>query len=216
MLCANTGNLIKLPGDPTNDDVAALAQRFLVIEVKEDAGEYLKTIQPERLARWASYAIAEHCLYLAENREFERGRRFLVEGDLGAMGSRLLNNNDRSSSLTEILTRLILEPEPYYNNTKARPFIQKEEDIIWVNAQLFAEVWEAYLPNTKPLGTRQIGNALNTITLGNTTRLKVGARRVKFRQLRLDHVAQWADAHGFCDEDDFETIAEALACPNIS
>jgi len=216
MLCANTGNLIKLPGDPTNDDVAALAQRFLVIEVKEDAGLYLKTIPPERLARWASYAIAEHCLYLADNREFERGRRFLVEGDLGSMGSRLLNNNDRSSSLTEILTRLILEPEPYYNNTKARQYIQRDDDAIWVNAQVFAEVWEAYLSNVKPLGTRQIGNALNTITTGQTMRLRVGPRRVKFRQLRIDHVAQWADAHGLCDEEDFETIAGALACPIIS
>ena len=132
------------------------------------------------------------------------------------MGSRLLNNNDRSSSLTEILTRLILEPEPYYNNTKARNYIQRDDDAIWVNAQVFAEVWEAYLANVKPLGTRQIGNALNTITTGQTKRLSVGARRVKFRQLRLDHVAQWADAHGFCDEEDFETIAGALACPIIS
>lgn len=85
MISANNANALRDFSDdvPTEHDFQAIAERVLVLEAGERAIKVLDRVaQRGEINEWRDgQRVTKHCAWLAANRKYERGRRFLVEGN---------------------------------------------------------------------------------------------------------------------------------------
>lgn len=56
----------------TGQDLKAIAERFHWVQAGDDAAEYIRSIDPDRLQEWRDFAIAEHVRHLEETRTVDQ------------------------------------------------------------------------------------------------------------------------------------------------
>lgn len=85
MISANNANVLKdFSNDvPTEHDFAAIAERVLVLEAGDAAIKVLDRVARRgEIDEWrGGMRVTKHCAFLAAQRKYQRGRRFLVEGN---------------------------------------------------------------------------------------------------------------------------------------
>ncbi len=85
MISANNANALRDFSDdvPTDHDFQAIAERVLVLEAGERAIKVLDRVAARgEIGEWRDGdRVTAHCAWLAANRKYQRGRRFLVEGN---------------------------------------------------------------------------------------------------------------------------------------
>lgn len=212
VMAANNDTLLDTDELLSEDDLKAIAQRFMFVPIGPEAKEYLSQFSREETAKWIDYKIAEHALWLQENYEIkELGKRFAVEGDVAQMHKLLLIGAPWSSLVCEWLVRYLMNPMALDNNGKF--FILRRNSELWVNNQVFVEGWNIYLGNVQEkVNSRKINTAIKTISITKDPKQKrvgkTGKKRRWYRQINVEYLIHWSNEYNIGDE---ETIKANLA-----
>lgn len=184
----------------------ALAKRILYLPTGPQAAELLTRIKPARLQQWRGRAIAEHALWLAENREVTRGQRLHVEGDLGTMLRRLNIGNRATSLVCEWLVGYLLNPRKVEDQEQA--LIRLDLGRLYVNNQALVKYWKLYHEHEQNLSTHKIGKALGALSKSErASNLTVdipgrGRTRLRYWEIDTDNLIEWSEANNWasCEE----------------
>jgi hypothetical protein len=195
ILSANNEFLLGSQGVMTAQDLEAIAQRFLYIEVPDEATKFVEAV-PERLkAWWLKEGIAAHALYLEANRVVKKAPRFWVEGDVGQMHRLLTITTDYNDMVCEWLVRYLLNPKPV--DGKKDGLIRIFKGTFLVNDQAVIDGWEFYFPKSKmePV-TGKIGAALRAIAKKERHQLRYNGRPIRYREIDIENLYAWSENRG--------------------
>jgi hypothetical protein len=209
ILAANNDSLLNTNEIHTAEDLEAIAQRFMYVQVPTAAPEYLQNIPRETTWMWMQEGIARHALWLAQNHVVKNpGNRFIVEGDIAEMHRLLLIGAPWSSLVCEWLVRYLLNPKPF--DGECNGLIRRGDGKLWVNNQALVTSWDLYLKHSKEKAdARKIGTSLNTICLDPKKRkqMRWGNRKIWYKEVDVAHLRHWMTEYNIGDED---TILKTL------
>lgn len=219
----------------SRDDDAAIAARFVHIDVGRDAAHFLKALGGRNYTHnqgWVTApdgspgAVARHIRWLVEERgpKVVRGHRFLVEGDHTACGLRL---GQRSEMERRVLAALVTEATRFGSIVESdladRPmFYRKDEALVRTNC--LVKCWPELTSQPAPSRSK-VGIALRNLAAeGEPWRPKVqqpelsGRKsRPRFWVLSANLLVEAARAFGVDDPDEvrnaFEVDASGLPRP---
>ncbi len=175
-------------------DADAFAARFLHIQVDDMPSQYINALggRSGRMRDWVDGdLIAQHALWLKDNRIVQAGKRFLVEGDAHAMADRLNSNSEVGSMIHEWIAKYLADP------TSHVPGIVVGDGRVLVNAQSLSASWDSYITYTKVPYTKILERRLRG--LGDThdhlngKQKKVGTSRLRYTSIKISGLLQSAE-----------------------
>jgi hypothetical protein len=199
LICANNDNVLKFAGEDMSAlDLEAVVGRFLHLRVSSEAAEWIDARNAGRTmtSGWVDGdGIAKHALWLARERDLNKGRRFLVEGETTTMHKALITSNQQNGAVLEWLVRFLEDPakvEQHYTTRSKMSRARAGNQKILVNTQAIVDCWELYLSEKERLTTHKVGRSLNQIS--SDIKPKLGRRddRAYFHEIDVDLVFSWA------------------------
>lgn len=211
ILTANNEFLLSGGEDSSSHaDLAAVAQRFLYIDVPEAASKFMEEIGQERVEQiWLKQdGFAAHALWLEENRlaQIVRGSRFWVEGSETAMHRLLVTGTAWNSLVLEWLVRYLINPSPI-DNQKHYLILRRRGELL-VNEKAIIDGWEILLKTNKQPDTTKIGEALRSISAPKRRNLRINKNRVRYRVVDPHYVFDWAERNGIGDRQQIQAAID--------
>lgn len=167
MICANNDRLLSMGDeDLGQEDLQAVADRFLLIKVDDKAAAYLKAIGGmEGTKDWVTGGkIARHLLWLKENRIVIPGSRFWVEGQTTQMHKSLATQGTIANLIMEWLAKYFTTNQTQANMING---VFVGGGYICVNTMAVKDNWLMYLPDSNRVPTAaRIGRTLSNISKG--------------------------------------------------
>ena len=206
ILTANNDDLLGQDGSTTQDDVSAVAQRFLYIYSPKKAADYLATLSQAEKDSWRRELFARHILYLAKHRQVVPGGRFWVEGSLSEITDMMLSSSSWNSRVCEWLVMYLMAPRIV--DSQNHGLIRRVDGDLLCNTQAITDHWELFFPNTRvEPETKHIAQSLRALARGE---VHLEWKGKKVRYWRIDPLAllAWVNRHA---KGDPETILEAIA-----
>jgi hypothetical protein len=206
VLTANNEFLLDSREVSSSQDLDAVAQRFLYIDVPATAATILDPQVTDK--EWIEGdGIAKHALYLMEHRTVTRGRRFWVEGEKSEMHLLLTTGSLWNSLCCEWLVRYLCSPQSY--DSRGDGLVYRGGGGLWVNDQAVLDGWNLYLGNTKrEPETAKVGAALRALSTKNIKQIRTErGRRVRLREINVPTLLAWSEHFNIGDK---ETILEAV------
>jgi hypothetical protein len=194
ILADNNGRMLE-GEDLGQDDIEAVASKFLRIDVSDRPVNFLKALGGKQGTQdWVDGdRIAAHALWLKQNRVVVPGGRFLVNGHVGKM-TRLLASRSKSSGLIcEWIMGFVEQPI-------ANIFQQKTAILgggkVLINVDAVSQHWGQYImsENTAMTKTR-IG-----IVLSNLSKGTIRAQNRRYHEVDMELVFEWARSIKIGDE----------------
>ncbi len=206
ILTANNEHLLSSDGASTHLDLQAIAQRFLYIEVGEDATEFMESLSDAETSAilWGD-GLAKHALYLEKTREVTKDRRFWVEGDTDSMHRMLMTGTAWNSLVCEWLVRYLLKPNVFdkANNGLIRRGPNEKTGVseLLVNEQAIIDGWKTYIDIHKDPETAKIGTALRALsTKQKPVQLRFMGKRLRYRIIDTEYLFDWSRRYNIGDE----------------
>jgi hypothetical protein len=210
MFLANSEKLLDL-GDEIlgNDSIAAVAMRFLHIQVSEDAVRYINSIGGRHggTRDWIDGdQIARHALWLRDTRKVVPSGRFWVMGHDAKMHRLLRTASVFNGQVAEWIITHLIHPK---KEAKGSGAILAYEGQVWANAQTISKFWSSYI-DTKgsPPPTQKIKNALLGM-LDNAGRDENGGvmkrhrdKQMRYWGLKVETLIDWSMQLGLGDPDE--------------
>ena len=190
ILAANNDSLLGSPKEQlTPEDLEAIAIRFLHIEVPVESRTYLRSIGGQTVvSSWKEKdLLAQHALWLTENRYVAPGERFLVEGEKSAVQRKLATQSEMTGLICEWLAKHLDSPSPVLNNARYKVIVGGGE--ILLNASTVADYWDQYIRSTFPPSGQRVGKSIRHIST-TEKKMKGGDR---FWVINLDTVLGWME-----------------------
>lgn len=208
VLAANNAFLLDHKDVSTEDDLLAIAQRFLYVKVADEAAVLLAKHPPEKIESWAQKDIAQHALWLSETRQVRRGARFWVEGDIAHMHRQMAMATHWNAMVVEWLVRYLLNPQPF--DMLKSGLIRRGEGKLLVNNQALIDGWGLYLKTKQDPDTSKIGTALRAISVGEQKQLRAGPKKIRYREINFPQILSWSSEQSIGDHD---TLCTAVGLP---
>jgi hypothetical protein len=192
MIAANNANAVIATGaELEREDIAALAERLLIIGATDEAAKYLESFRQSRghnyIKEWVrDDRIAQHALWLGENRTVDETKRFIASDVPPATLDRLLAGTVITEAVLEFLCRFLSDPAAAkMPNSKLR--VGNGE--LLVNTELLADkhAWEMRVPSRKVQPAKKISTALKQISLGTVT-----IADYDFHKIDVEFLLRWA------------------------
>jgi hypothetical protein len=204
MIAANNRNLLQTSEHLTEDDIAAIVERILYIRAGESARYYLASLPPGTTDRWVEGdEIAEHALYLAHTLEVPRTGRFLVAGETSDLTNSLSVSTGLRSSVAQWLVGYLQTPKRMQQKQALLPFVKVSRGRLLVTSRAIAEAWQEYVHHDfQPPTPMAVSRALSGISTEMT--MREGDKNVKFRNVKLDMLVEWAEQTGYATREDIE------------
>lgn len=204
VLAANHDFLLETREASTQDDLTAIAQRFLYIKVEQEAVDFIQRIPIATKNSWVEGdKIAAHVLYLSLNHDVVPGKRFWVEGDVTQMHRLLMTGSLWNSQVCEWLVRYLLNPKPF-DNSAGRGLIRCIDGEMLVNTQAIIDGWRFYFTDTrKEAETQKIGQALRALAKGKSQR-RLGSKAVRYYVINIEHLLDWSEQNNVGDRETME------------
>lgn len=168
IFAANNWNLLSTKEELSVRDADAVAERFLVIEPAPEAGEYIQRLQVTdedlHIGLTKGMHIAETSLWLAQNYEYQRGKRFEVDGDSERLQRQLIMGSGTNSTILEFLCKYLSQEQiPPHEK-----YIRVGNGELLINATLVSDKtnWETHVPSTKIPTAARIGATLKNLSRG--------------------------------------------------
>ena len=203
ILASNDDFLLKSTEAMGASDLEAVSERFLYLEAPVEARRFLEGIPSEQKERWISSQIAEHALWLFENREVKRAKRFWVSGSISAFHRLLVQSSDINAQVNQWLVYYLMNPQPI--DVKNDGLVRISDGRLLVNDQAVIDGWSTYFPNSKLEPTvGKIGAALRAISGKERERLRFKGQRIRYRVIDLESLFAWSDASNIGDRETIE------------
>lgn len=203
ILAANDRNMIKDRGAKTREAVEALAERVLLISLKEEVREYLYSLtQADRnlmLEKW----IGEHALWLKENHHVDHDpseRLIVPAGDQPItylMGASIENRN-----VYHWLGSYLMNPEKYEQACSDDGLILRTEKGLFVQPKALYLHWDLYLKTKADTPeVNDIRDSLNVMS-HRSLRKKFHGVLGTYYEINIETLIQFCqDELGFGDEE---------------
>jgi len=203
ILAANNEFLLDTRDVSSTNDLEAIAQRFLYLNVPAEATNFMESLPYATKQRWLKGGIAQHALWLMQNSEMaleRRGKRFWVEGDISQMHRMLMTGSQWNSWCCEWLVRYLMNPGPY--DSKGTGLIRKGEGELLVNEQALIDFWDLYLKVKVDPITSKVGAAMRAISKSTRRRqLRNNGIPTRYRMVDVDMLLAWADRFNIGDRE---------------
>lgn len=210
VIAANNDYLLATKESLSARDLAAIAQRFLYIASTEEAGDLMAETSSDVKEGWKDHGLAEHALWLRENRTVKSGARFWVEGDMAQMHRLLAISSDWTSKVCEWLVRFLQAPQIFTQRNDG--LVRLGEGALLVNEQAIVDGWRLYLAHDKTEPeTSKIGAALRAISDASRVQLRWRGRHIRYRKIQPDLLLAWSDQFGIATRDVLERAIGSLA-----
>jgi hypothetical protein len=199
---ANNDSLLQFGEDLTSDDLDAINQRFLCINMGQNVADWLAAHGGRALTEsWVAGRFAAHVMWLRANRKVQAGDRFLVEGEASEVQAMTATSGDIREALCQWIVGYLDNPQQA--DQIAKGFVIIDDEGLWINSAAVLDSWESYVKhsNVKPTVGR-IGRALGGLSTVKRDRETVNGmkkKRVKFHRINLDLVCSWAASNGHGD-----------------
>lgn len=191
----------------TREDLAAIAQRFLMINAPEESSAYLLGCRD--VDAWRREKLfAKHVLCLSENLPVEKDGRFWVEGNAEEMSLGLMVGSHWNSRVCQWLVSYLMQPGLV--EAGLRGAIRRRDGELFVNERAMLEHWAQYFKGTREEPeVERIASALRTVSQGRgRVRRKYNGVVVQYHHINVDTLLLWTDRTGIGDQ---ETILATLA-----
>jgi hypothetical protein len=194
ILAANNVSMLANKGALTPQDIEAIAERFLYIEVGEAAADALELLSHETKEQWKNEGLAAHALWLKENRVVKPGKRFWVEGSIEKIYHILIASSDWNNLVADWLVRFAQNPSPI--GKAVGPLVRIGGGRILVNTQAIIDTWQQAFPHSRrEPEVAKIGTALKAMSAKGWVQLRHGQDRIRYRNIDLKFLFKWAGDH---------------------
>jgi hypothetical protein len=187
ILADNNGRMLEQNEDLGQDDIEAVASKFLRMDIDDKPVNFLKAIGGKTGTKdWVvGDKIAAHALWLKQNRQVTPGGRFLVNGHAGKM-TRLLASRSKSSGLICEWIMGYLEA-PIVNITQQKTAIIGGGRVL-INVDAISHHWGQYIMSEHTAMTKtRIG-----IVLSNLSKGVLRANNRRYHEIDMNLVFEWA------------------------
>jgi hypothetical protein len=187
ILSANNADMLVFDEMLSQSDLEAVAGRFLHIHGDKQAAVFLNTIDT---SDWVDDdVIAKHALWLRDHRTVVPGRRFMVEGDAGAVSKMLATRGNVPSRVAEWLVRYICDTRQ--SGPTQLDLVRMGNGKYLVNTNAVVQFWDAYVKSSKVPATPQVGAALRNLA---TDQHRDGSSK-RFWQIDVEAISAWSEAN---------------------
>lgn len=215
ILAANNKNLLASPGENlTENDIAAIAERFFYLPVEDAAREYLKRLEPGETLKWVDGdQIAAHARWFFENVPIPRDTRFIASDENDVTLVKAMLSSGLRGSICQWLSSYLLNPKKF--GPFAPRYVKVREEQIYVKARIIGDLWSSVL-NTKsdPPSMGAIARALGGMSSEITLREVDSRGKVitsKYRKISREVLYQWIADTGYMTEEEFMQSLHTLS-----
>lgn len=185
ILAANNKSLLSFDEDMSEEDYEAIWTRFLVIDTAEAVG-YFDGYNPYN--EWVrGDGMAQHALWLRDNRQVNKGGRFLVSGSKEAHIS--LKTQGNNYAILEWLVQFAGAEDSLRSQLEANQAIFLGNGEFLVNSNVIQKNWKMYLHTMNAPKTQRIRVALKQLAFPETKERRVNGSRVW--SLRPEYIHEW-------------------------
>lgn len=194
ILTANNERLLAFNEDLEPDDIQAMSERFLHIDTSAAVG-YLSGLGGAAVVKgWVDQdVIAEHALWLRDNRQVVPGERFLVVGSRSKVHESIATRGSFQGLVTEWLVKELVSP----SKATAGQAIRIGGGKYLVNTNVVAEYWDQHIrsehraPETARIG--RVLKGLGVMGAPEQIRMKTGdGKMVRVHDIRPEAIVNWA------------------------
>jgi len=193
LIAANNPNALALRESLTADDLDAIVDRILHVQVGPNAAQYLRDIGGrEATEGWVLKAdatpgkIAEHAMWLAENRPITPGKRFLVEGVLTTFHRDLTLGAGMNAAVLAAVAHQLERGQDH-------PAVQcGHPDGVLVNGPHLRKLWTSLTQTIAPQET-EVSGALATLSTGTARKDVKSVGRLRYYVIPSEAVLRVAD-----------------------
>lgn len=208
---ANNPRLLRFSEQMTEDDIAALESRFLLIRPPVAAAEYLARIGGRgKTESWVQGdGLARHALWLHETRRVTPGERLLVEGRPGSLTDRLAAGAGIAPSVCEWVVKFLIDERRPPDLTQ---FVMIGNGEVWVCPTVIAheDRWGHYVGSERVPGLKTAAQALQGMSTPGQPRRRTAHGHISYRRVRGRIILDQARAFGLWDE----ALETAINAPN--
>lgn len=202
-LAANNDTLLDTNEIYTFSDIEAIAERFWYLEIRnKDSVKFLEALPREKKKQWVSKGIAEHVLWLVENRGIKKpGTRFIVEGNPTEMHQLLRTGTPFNSLVCEWLIKW-LENHQVFDGTPYEGLARIHKKQFLVNARIVVDMWDKFIKNKRYEPTTKIvGTALKSLSDEDTKPVNNKGKTVRYHVIHPESLVAWSNRYGVGDPD---------------
>lgn len=201
IMAANNTSLLDFKSDLSHDDLAALAIRIMQVTPDARARDAFASLTPEEFRAWQTHKIAEHALWLAENRAAAHapGTRFHVQGELDESMRQVVVDGHFTSLACQVLVRYIADIR---RKTELKQgLIRFGNGELLVNQEGLSDIWQSTLSHG-PHPPTQLGVLLRSLSDREVSKnIRVGRMIKRFWHIDLRILATWCDSNGYLSEE---------------
>lgn len=209
IVTANNKKAMSWKESLNSDDIHALRDRILSIEVGENSAAFLRSLSnDERDVFVLGDSIAKHALWLRDNRTVDHNLRFLVAGNDSAHVDSIVANTQMGPHVFAWLTCYLLNPSRMDSQDTLQ--IRIYDGRLLVMARGLVENWETYITNKeKRYATMNaICEALSSMSSPKKKQLYDNNKaKTNYWQIETQYLLSWADERGY----DPDQLLQALS-----
>jgi hypothetical protein len=202
IMAANNPNLLGSEEHLTENDIAAIAERFLYVYVTQASVDYLAALPDGGASFRDGDVFAKHVLYLAE-RAPERDGRFGIRPRPSRLHRSLTVGSGARSTVCNWLVGALLNRGSLVSRPKLAQGVRVRDGALYVVPSVMSEHWDAVKTHTRAPAAHRIGSAVHALSDGERT-----IDGVTYRRIRTDLLLQWCTESAYADPG---TVQRALA-----
>ena len=206
ILADNNGRMLEQNEDLGQDDIEALATKFLHVRVNERPVNYLKSLGGKAgTIDWVSGdRIAAHALWLRDNRKVQFDGRLLVGGHQGEMSRTLASRSKASGLICEWIMGYL--ENPIVNISQQKTAVVGGGRVL-INVDAISHHWGQYIMSEyKAMTKTRIGTVLSNLSKG-----VMRANNRRYHDIDMDLVFEWARSIKIGNE---EAIRQKIDLPS--
>lgn len=168
-------------------DSAAIAQRFIMLDIPRASTLYLQNIGGwDKIKEWMdNKTFMKHVTWLQQNLDYKPGLRFLVDGNAEEQQEKMLAINGRGSQVLNWVARAMQDDTNKSEERRRLFFVAGDGVYVSPNAISEKDIWTQYV-EAYVLSPVHLGRAITDITNSTETRqITVQGKRIRYRKIPL-------------------------------
>lgn len=205
LVVANNMNVLSTAESLSVEDINAIGARYFYIEAQPEAAEYLEGIVGSaRVKEWLEKnMLAEHMLWLRDNRKVTSKGRFLMEPSPEIQNQLLVRNGPRAC-VCQWFCGYLACPEPFDDDAGTNRLVRIKDGKLLANTKGIVDFWTYFVSNERCPPTSVVTEALISMSVKRDKRIRVRdlyGRFVEYREVDISKVRAWNLANQFIDEE---------------
>lgn len=196
ILAANNPSLLGSEEHLTENDISAITERFLYVNVGQAPVDYLAALPCKGETFRNNDVFAKHVLYLAETPPTRDGR-FGIRTRASRLHRSMTVSSGARSTVCNWLVGALLNRSSITTRPKLREGLRFDGGHLWVIPAVLSEHWDAVKTHTRAPAAHRIGTAIAALSDGTST---IDGKT--FRRIRTDLLLQWCSESGYADTRD--------------